>query len=202
MITIIDFDLTILETRKLGRDFAKILGISFKEYRSLVLEIFDNDSKNFNDNILLAVLEKRGVIDRQNHEKMKEQIKVCLENINDYVFKEAEELLAILKKKGELVLLTCGDEEWQSRKIEHLSFKNKFDKIHIAKSSEEKLPFLEKYKDSNDDLVYINDNAKELIKAQEIIPRAKIYLVKGEYSDNTKHNIREYSHRELINEIK
>jgi glucosamine 6-phosphate synthetase-like amidotransferase/phosphosugar isomerase protein len=201
MISIIDFDSTILDTKKLDSYLADLFGLDSGSYRIITTEIFDKRKENFNVDVLLDELIVKKMVDKEKRPEIEKKIEDILQKIDFLVFPEMFELIEILKKKGKLILLTCGDSEWQGRKLANLSMGKLFDEIIIANSSEEKREVYERLKDEKD-IIFINDNGQEVFDASHIFSNAKIFVVRGRHTDDAEHGFRVYEHNELLEAIK
>lgn len=170
MATIIfDFDDTLFDTKSLKEKiFNKLIenGVPF----DVVHQSYKDSQK---------VL---GIYSPNNHIKVLKDIHNIdiNENLNDwimsldletYIFPEVNNLLNNLHTKHNLILLTLGDKDFQSLKINQSQISHYFKEIHIIDYSKEL--FLKKI-DSNHETYFINDKDEENNTIEKSFPNLNI----------------------------
>lgn len=196
-IYIFDLDYTLLDCAKLKIKLAEILGISEKIYN-------DTYKLYFTDKGELYSFFKHGDLlkmeTRQHLPAWAGLVSAALgkskERFDRYLFPEAEIVLKKLKSDGhKLLLLTYGDIEWQKYKVENLKIKKYFDDIVYTDQEKEKFNF---EKVQEDDIIIVNDNARECLEMSKNFPNARVFLVGGQYSNNAEHEFKARVLEELI----
>jgi len=196
MIIIFDLDYALLDTIKFKKDLAKVYSMSSKKWLVFYLD-FLKKYKNFNLEKFLEFIIKQEKLNQKDIEKIKIRFNDFEKNINNYLFPKSSELVKKLaQKKNKLFLVSYGDKEWQKLKIEKLKIKKYFSKIITTDKNKEQLfDFL---KNNKNDIIIINDNARESIAMQKTLKNSQLFLIKGPYSENVKHNLKTYHIGELI----
>ena len=200
MITIFDLDYTLFDADRFKRKgLAKIFGISESDFLAYYKGRFKDQGINYDPMIQLAEM-------RISHEEKLskvEQLKLLLNNINDYLFPDAINVLDYYSNLSEkLVLATHGDSHWQKQKIRGLVVNNKpfedyFNEIIFAENSKSENNQLLKY--VGEDISIINDNAKECLELKKLLGESvKVYLVEGPYSNNIEYREKIWKLGELI----
>jgi FMN phosphatase YigB (HAD superfamily) len=184
---IFDLDYTLLDTKKFKDKLADIFNpddfaMDYKKY-------FRDKKINFNLEAYLALLEKQGKIDDRRFKKLKLNIGKLMNRLDGYLFTGADPVLSQLKENGaELILITFGDRKWQAEKVNNLSIKKYFSQIGFEDKDKQKSFLLKSLKNCHQEVLIVNDNAREAKEMAEIIGnRAKVFLVDGPYSNNIKH---------------
>jgi len=193
MTIIFDLDHTLLNTNGFKNGLAKALGISDQVFTDTYQKIL-NRGGIYNIDEHISMLLKKGYIKRTD--KIKEQVKILFSAIDDYLFPEAEQILQDAKRRcRRLILLTYGNVDWQKRKVINLKIKHYFDKIIFTDG--EKSKEIEFLKHLTGDIIIVNDNDRESLMIKESLGRGKIFLIKGPYSKNVKHNLKMHTLGEL-----
>lgn len=192
MITIIDLDYTLLDTKRFKEDMASLFNMSVEEWNESYWRHFKNKKINYNLEKHLEELIKEGLIKNEiAAEKIKKAFNEFLDKIEKYLFPETEKFLKELKSRGEeLVLASFGDIGWQKKKVDGLKkVKELFDSIILEDKGKEENEAIKEIKDRGEKIRIINDNAKEsLLLAQGLGGECEINLIKGPYSNNTEHH--------------
>lgn len=199
MITIIDLDYTMLDTKKFKEDMASLFGMSTKEWGDSYRRHFKDKKINYNLEKHLDILHEEGLVkNKAEAEKIKKSFNEFFDTIEDYLYPETEKFLKHLKDKGEeLVLASFGDIGWQKKKVDGLKkIKKLFTSIILEDKGKEENEALKELKNRGEKIRIINDNAKEsLLLARELGQECEINLIKGPYSENIEH------HEKIFNNI-
>ena len=192
MIFVFDLDHTLLNAEKIKRALSRIFKMDKREYRESYYKLFGAKKDLYNPYVHLDLLVKTGVIDAGHLPEYKEKIKKLLKRLDDFIEPAAEDLLKRLKRrKHVLILISHGNVSWQREKINNLKIKKYFTKIVITdKNKIDSFKFL---RNSKEEILIVNDNARENLAASKLLPKAKIFLIKGIHSNNIEHNYKEYS---------
>jgi len=195
MIFVFDLDYTLFNANNFKKKLARVLGFKEKDFILSYNKYFKEDNKNYNIERHLKIMQQEGII--INYQKTKKRVTDFFKTINVYVFPGVESALEALKKNGHLLfLLSYGDLCWQRLKINNLDIKKYFDKIIIAEQAKNKrLDFIN---NKTSDLIIINDNAKESLALKKALGRGEIFLIKGPYSNNIKHNLKIYKLKDCL----
>lgn len=191
MLIILDLDYTLLNTRKFKKGLARSLGLSMKKFNESYKKLFTDNSLPYDPrkhiNETGRTCEASALVEKVN---------VFLKTIDKYLFPEAEKILKEFKNRGyRLILLTYGNLKWQERKIENSKIKKYFDKfIFTDKAKEDEIKFL---KNNDEEIIIVNDNARECAEIKKFLGKGKVFLIRGPYSDNVKHNFRKHSLTDL-----
>lgn len=201
MIIIFDFDYTLFDTVKFRADLTGVLGVSAKKFAESYNKFFKRKKTHYNFESHLEKLVKDGTIRKSEIKAVKKRMFDVLNQINRYLFPEAENILKKFKEKGHaLVLITCGDLKWQKAKLNKLKIKKYFSKIIITDGNKARcLGFIKK---TRENIIIINDNARESFRMKKILGKGEIFLIKGPHSDNIKHKLNVYSLKGCFNIVK
>ncbi|MCK5211291.1 HAD hydrolase-like protein [Candidatus Parcubacteria bacterium] len=200
MIYIFDLDYTLLDAIEFKRGLARILGLSWEDWQANYQKFFKDQNKNFNFYQMLNYLIRAEIVNQNQAVEIRHAVLKYLKTIDSFIFPAGLELLKKLSKdKHTLMLVSFGDMVWQKSKIENLKIKKFFAKVIITDSNKSTaLMFLQ---NSTEEIVIINDNAKETFLLQESIPRAKVYVTDGPYAHNVGHQEPVYTLAQLVKEI-
>lgn len=184
---IFDLDYTLLNTQKFINNIINLFKVDEISYQKTSKEVFNRSNKLYNVYKHLDYLVRHNYINREEARVIKIKIIEYLKTIDQYLYPEAEEIVKkLFKQNHKLVLLTYGDYAWQRLKAKHLTIRKYFYKI-IVTDKDKVLALNELYKiDKN--IIFINDNAEEMIKINSKYPDIKLYLVEGPFSNNVQHN--------------
>lgn len=186
----LDYDYTLLKTEELKRALAKLIGVSWKEYKDTYQK--SKVDGNYSWKKHLKLLKRDDDITKARIGKFLEK------NVDSFLQEGAKELLERLNDSGyELILFTKGDEEWQKEKLRH-SIISKFCNIYYEEGDKEHA--LEKFKEKakKEKIIIINDKAEEADKMKKVIPESEVYIVDGPYSEKEKGR-KVYTINELFN---
>ena len=194
MIVIFDLDYTLLDSTKFRKDLASVFNMSDNEFNKDYKKYFKTKSINYSIDEHLKILKKQKQINSAEEIKIKEKSDNFFQNIDSYLFPEAEETLKQFKNDGnKLILISFGNFDWQKLKIDNLKIKEYFDEIILEDSCKEKSDFLKSLKDSNEKILIINDNAKESFAMAKLLgENCEFKIIQGPYSDNIKHKEKVY----------
>jgi FMN phosphatase YigB (HAD superfamily) len=195
MIFVFDLDHTLLNAEKYKLALSRIFKMNKQEYSESYYRLFGEKKDLYNPYIHLQLLIETGVIDAELAVDCKQRIKKALTLINDFLEPTAEDLLKKLKcQKNTLILITHGNISWQREKIKHLKLKKYFTKIIITnKNKVDSFKFL---RNSKEEILIINDNARENQAILKFLSNAQALLIKGIHSNNIKHNYKEHSFKQ------
>jgi len=190
MITIFDLDHTLLNAEKLKKQTAKILGMSFDEFKKQYKEYFKDLGVNYSFEEHLNLLEKKNIISSEEKTEMRQKFNEILGNMDKCLNEGARELVLEEKQRAsKLVLMTLGNKEWQEEKVSRLpSIAGLFDKIIYEDTDKAKSEFFKKIIQKEKDVLIINDNIEETEKIIKILGREKCQakIVKSSYSDKKR----------------
>jgi len=168
-IVIFDFDDTIFETYKLNDSFSQKME-SIGVPSNVVKNTYEITKKKFNhytfDNHI-DVINKMAEFNITDHKKDK------LNDINFSFYKSDEtfNILNNLSKTHTLILLTCGDKNFQELKIYNSGLSSCFHEIHIIPNNKEN--FLMN-KNFIGDVYFINDKKSENDVIRKMFPGFKV----------------------------
>lgn len=200
MLVIFDFDSTIFNTKNFRAELARVLGISLDEYNKTSKKTFHNKARNYNIREHLETLISEGLVDKRIDDLLS-LVNDVVKRVDDFLFPEANELIGLLENdKVPMVLLTRGDFDWQTQKVNSLKIKNKFSKIIVtSKNKSEELGFLSGYKG---EVIIINDRPYETIAMADSVKQPhKYYIVKSKHSFSLPPDERTYELREIIEDM-
>ena len=202
MVLLFDVDHTLVDINKFKKDKSKIFGITPEENEAQGNELFKNKGLNYHPETHIKFLRGSGLIKTDaQEEKIKKDLQNLIKNIDDYLFPGVEETLKYLKQKGyRMILITKGDLSIQKPKVENSIIKEYFDEIIYEENDKSQNGFIKKLAKSGEQVLIINDRAEQSLAMQKALGnKAKIFLVKGPYSQDTDH--KEDIH-ESVNELK
>ena len=196
MIYIFDLDYTLLDTVKFENNLPAVLGVSKDDFDDTYEKYYRRGQNPYNVYEHISFLAKEKKI--KDRDQAKKNVLAMLKKLDEFIRPGTAGLLRRLKEKGqELILVTFGDLVWQKMKVKNLHIRKYFKRIIIT--DKDKVGTMEFLKNVKEKILIINDNARECVKFQEMLgKKVKIYLIKGPYSKNIKHNMKEYSLRELF----
>lgn len=199
MIFIFDLDDTLIDNIKLKIALAKIFRFSYSEFTASRKKYFAKDNDLYSPFEHVKMLYKEGEISARQKENYLIGINKLTKKINIFLFPESIRLLKNLRKRNEnLILLTHGNVKWQKCKLENLSIKRFFNKIIVANKDKTKvLKFFKK----KDEIVFINDNAKENLAIKRLLPKAEVILIDGPRIDNALHKEKIFKLKEIVKKI-
>lgn len=190
MILLFDLDHTLLDIERFKADKSGLFGLTLKENEIQGYNLFKKRGVGYNPYVHIKFLRDSKHIKTDNDaEKIKAKFQELIKNTDDYLFPGTEQTLAYLKNKGyRLILMTFGDPEMQQPKIDNSCIKKYFEKTICEEKDKTQNNFLKGLADSHEDVVIINDRAEQSLAMQKTIgPKAKIFLVKGPYSQDANH---------------
>ncbi|KKS34180.1 MAG: hypothetical protein UU95_C0016G0012 [Parcubacteria group bacterium GW2011_GWC2_42_12] len=196
---IFDLDYTLLDTVRFKDALADIFVQEnfYADYK----KYFKDQGINFDPREYLNILKDEGKIDSYAEKEIKSGLKELLGMMDNYLFRGVAKILKKLKDGGaELILLTFGNKEWHEDKIRTLSIGRYFTQIVFEEEDKAGSEYLRSLKNTEEEVLIVNDNAKETEKMIKIIgEKAKVFLVDGPYVKNIKHNWPIHKLVELIN---
>ena len=196
---IFDLDYTLLDTVRFKDALADIFVQEnfYADYK----KYFKDQGINFDPREYLKILKDEGKIDSYAEKEIKSGLKELLGMMDNYLFRGVAKILKKLKDGGaELILLTFGNKEWHEDKIRTLSIGRYFTQIVFEEEDKAGSEYLRSLKNTEEEVLIVNDNAKETEKMIKIIgEKAKVFLVDGPYVKNIKHNWPIHKLVELIN---
>ncbi len=190
MILLFDLDHTILDVEKFKEDKSRLFGLTKEENEKQGHDLFKKHGKGYNPYQHIKFLRDSGHIKSDAHaEELTKKFNESIKNTDDYLFGESEDTLSYLKNKGyKMILMTFGDLQMQKPKIENSRIKKYFDEIIYSEKEKTENDLLKELATSGEDVLIINDRAEQSLAMKEIIgPKAKIFLVKGPYSNDADH---------------
>lgn len=180
----IDFDNTLFNTEKFYNDLLKIVKKYNINRNDIELYYKNNDNRLFNPIIIINNLIK----DEKQNKEMQKEIKKFFRDLSIYLYDDTLNFLEVIKKNNELILLTYGDFDYQSLKVNNAGIKDYFDKIIITNKNKGDLDL--DYKNS----VFIDDN-KEQIEGL-LRKGAKVIRIKrkgSKYFNDVINNVLEFT---------
>jgi FMN phosphatase YigB (HAD superfamily) len=198
MVFIFDLDYTLLDTKRFKE---KLAGIFYKEnFLADYNKHFKGEGVNFDKEIYFRILRKQSLIDENREKELRQKIAALIKGLKKYLYPEVEKILKHLRKNGNIMILaTFGDKKWQAEKVKKLKIKKNFDRVVFEDKNKNKSSLLKKLKKSPEKILIINDNAKETKEMTIILgERAEVFLVKGPYTKNIKHNWPIHALNELL----
>lgn len=203
MLIIFDLDYTLLDTKNFKTGLAKALGLAADEFNDSYKKYFKDRAMPYNVEKHIEYLGSGTV---ETGAARKERLKDFFLEIDKYLFADAENALKKLKLGGhKLLLLTFGDADWQKQKVDNLKIKKYFDEIIytnkgkgeadelrelMCRMEETKTPLTPLCeKGGTEEILIVNDNAKECLEIKKSLGCGEIFLVDGPYADNCEHNL-------------
>jgi uncharacterized cofD-like protein len=189
MITVTDLDYTLLDAARFKREcLAPFFGMTAEAWEEQYQRNFKKPGINYSPR---KQFELHGLPESEIARRLADLRKRLKQDIGKFLFPEAEEMLAFLKGRSEeLILASFGDLEWQGMKI---------DSLHVNKEAAaqyfSRIILEDKDKTENGtirslrgkEVLLVNDNYRESRKLLEALGgSAKLYLVKGPYSENRR----------------
>jgi len=190
MILIFDLDHTLLDIERFKKDKSKIFRLTPEENEIQGNNLFKKRGVGYNPYVHLKFLRDSGHIKTDSDvEKIKAEFQEAMKKSDDYLFPDVEETLAYLKNKGyRLILMTFGDPEMQQPKIDNSRIKKYFEKTICEEKDKTQNDFFKSLANSNEDILIINDRADQSLAMKKALgKKAKIFLVRGPYSENAEH---------------
>ena len=201
MIFIFDLDYTLFNANKFKIDLARALEISRNKFFSDYQIYFKDRKINYHTDKHISLLINERVIKKNHEEVIRKRVKNFLKELNKYIYKEGEELLKILSKnRNRLILASFGNASWQKQKIKNLQIKKYFSKIIITDKN--KGQALDIFIKEREPIVIINDNARESFAIKRAVGRGELLLVKGPYSRDIRHNRKVHTLRQISKLLK
>lgn len=195
MIIIFDLDHTLLNAEKIKLALSRILKMSRKDFSSSYHKLFGQKSDLYNPFIHLDLLIQTGKVDARCANSYKQRIRELLARLDSFLVPGVENLLKELKSNGHfLILISHGNVVWQNRKIKNLKIKKYFRKIIVT--NENKADSFKFLKNKKEEILIVNDNARENEEILKFLPKAQAVLIKGIHSNNIKHSYKQYSFRQ------
>ncbi len=191
MKVIFDLDYTLLDTIKLKKDLAKVLGLSAEEYNEQYKKFFKDRGINWNLERHLEILRTEKGISKDEEEAIRHNFTELLKKMDEYLLPGAEETLRKYKRKGdELILATFGDIDWHKLKVENSKvLMRNLDHIIYEDKDKTKNAYLRFLRDSGENILIVNDNAKESFELLKLLGKnSELRLVDGPYARNVEHN--------------
>ena len=189
MILLFDLDNTLLDTEKFKKDKSFIFGLSPEENKIHGDLLFKNKGLHYNPKTHLQFLLKSGRIKTETgRRKIEHRYQKLVEEIDRYLFPEAEKTLAYLKKQGHrLILMTLGDPSLQKSKVDNSRIKKYFEKTIYETKDKSKNKFIKQLARLKQDILIINDKASEAMAIKNMLgKKARIFLVTGPDSRDAK----------------
>lgn len=192
MIVIFDLDYTLLDAKKFKIALAKALDISLEKFNNTYKEnfVFKNGT-NYNIKKHLKLLNK------DKNQPVKNNLNNLFKKLDSFLYPHSEKLIKNFYTKGaKLILISFGNKSWQKKKISNLKIKKYFSKILIANDNKHKtLGFLKK---SKENILIINDNAREILEMEKAIGKCEVCLINGPYSENIKYGLKVYNIKDCL----
>ena len=180
VIVVFDLDYTLLQTERLKTILAGSLGISEDQFQSDSTRLFKQRGRHYS--LRTHAMECR--VD--SWERFRDQVSAEIDKRRSLLlFEESLPLLAACREAGATVeLMTRGDREFQEFKVRALGLEGLFDRVCYVEGL--KAEAVGRYRSKESEVVFINDNAKELQGTLDALPGARGILVSGPYSDSAK----------------
>ena len=180
---IYDFDHTLFDTNAMRSDMGRLFekqGLKQEDFFMLFIPYFVSNQHFAIDTF--AELIQQSIKDKTKT-YIKKRLTSFLSDLRKYLYKDTLETIMNTKKAGDNILLTLGDKDFQSRKVQGSTIKKYFsDTIYTEEDkSSIKLPV----KKSDKDVYFINDKLSELVKLQKKYPNAGMIWI-NRYNEDTK----------------
>jgi len=188
MKVIFDLDYTLLDTDKFKEKLVEIF--KDQDFYADYKKYFEDSGLSFDYEKYLALLKYAGKIDGAAEKEIRFKLTELMKKLDDYLRPDAENVLKYFHQEGaELILITFGEKNWQQEKVKSLDIKKYFDRIRFEDKNKNKSAWLKLLKNKSEEILIINDNAKEAKEMVKILgKKAKVFLIDGPYSRNIKHN--------------
>lgn len=168
-IIIFDFDDTVFDTKRLNSDVAEGL-VSYGADCAVVLSAYD---KAKTKNGVYYLNGHIAEIEEVSNIKIPEDFFDWFEKLDfkKYVLPDIVSMLESLKNDHKLILLTKGEENFQTLKINRADLAKHFEEIHITEGDKE--IYLESF-NFTEPVIFINDKHEENQKVQEKFPHFRV----------------------------
>ena len=195
MIFIFDLDHTLMNSGKFKDGLPKIFGLSKGAWRNSVKKHFAKELDLYSPLKHAEMCYESGEINKKQLFILEKRLRLLASNASRYLFPDVERLLGYLcQENNYLILLSHGDKKWQRLKIKELPIKKYFDKVIITDKS--KIKAINFLKRKSDDIVIVNDNARENREMINFLRRGRAILIKSIHSQEIKHNHKIYSFKQ------
>jgi FMN phosphatase YigB (HAD superfamily) len=186
----IDFDDTLFYTKKFRQDLTQLFlshGIPQKDFETSYKTITgknDGCKIHYSPEKQIQLLQKNILFDS---EKLEKDLKIFLEKLASYVFKDSYVFLGNFKKSA-LFLVTYGDTKIQKAKVRGAGLTRYFHKIIIANGtkSEGILKFISNDNARDEGIYFIDDRTEYIFEIKNTFPKVVTFLMKrkaGRYND-------------------
>ena len=179
---IIDLDRTLIDTDQFREDI-----IELAEGHAITREEFGIAYKGDDAKKVCFTPEKLsdGLSEKLGGEKaeFEQQIySLFSEKNKSYFYEGAIDFLQKLRAKGQMILLTRGNQEFQKFKIEHLALKDFFDEVVVDHQPKEEI--CHRWNVEGEEVVFVNDNEEEIKLLKGKCPNW--YYVHVQFNDKNK----------------
>lgn len=203
---IFDLDHTLLNSEKLREELAKILGMTFDEYKESYLKYFTDEKVPYSFKNHLEILKKDPLLkNKPEIVNGEENFDKKFKAIDSLLYEGAIKLVDAEKEAGNKVLLmTFGNREWQEEKINRLSeIRNAFGENGIVYIDGDKSEILNEKIIPGEKYIIINDNIDETEKMVETLGRenCEVKIIASKYSAKEDAEMAGFKFYENVNDV-
>lgn len=178
MIVVWDFDLTLFDTARLMEDEQRAFaewGIDRTRFNQAYQAVVRPGGYGYDPERHLSQLGRH--LNKAARDSIRRHIDLMVADAASYLFPGAVDLVYRLSERGfRQVLLTLGNRAWQQRKVAASGLEELMDEVLAV---EEGKPEAVATLASQDDLLVVNDNSREMVGMMRAVPSARFILVDG-----------------------
>jgi FMN phosphatase YigB (HAD superfamily) len=187
---ILDLDHTLLNSQKLKKELASIMGISQILYDESYKKRFYVENEPYSFDKHIKYLQNIGIIEKGEEIflDVRKKFEQKLSTLSEFLHEGA---LDVIKNIGDVddekILTTFGNEEWQEEKLKKLpELEPFFSKIFFEKEDKGKSDILKVIGNKNERVLIVNDNVEETKKMVEIVGKEKcdVKIIKSIHSES------------------
>lgn len=173
---IFDFDNTLFNRDRFMQELARIFGLSYSDFLASYHHFFKERNKFYHPYEHLRLLAEQKEV---SFEQEKKKVEKFLEDSAEFLYPYSIPTLQAVKNSGaKMFLLSKGDQEFQSTKINNCGIAQLFDKIIVT---EDKISSLKAWR--GEQLIFINDKKEENERVKKEFSNINIYPV-GDMPDD------------------
>jgi len=166
---IFDFDHTLFDTRRLGRELKKSfrkLGISEKLFDDTFRRTEGTRGYYYPQRQFKLIHQQRNEI---SIPKIKERFEEAINKSPAFLYKDALSFLKKWQEKADLFLLSFGETKFQTEKIKQSGIKKFFKEVIVTQDIDKKKPFKKNFQ-GNKKIIFIEDNPMALFEVKKSLP--------------------------------
>lgn len=188
---IYDFDHTLFDTNAMRNDMACLFekqGLNQEDFFMLFIPYFVANQHFAIDTFAELIAQ---AIEKKPKSYVTKRLKSFLSDLRKYLYSDTLSVIMKSKKIGENILLTLGDKDFQSRKVQGSTIKKYFSEIIYTEEDKSKIKL--PIKKSEKGVYFINDKLSELVDLQKKYPHATMVWI-NRYNESPHKNIPTITH--------